>query len=94
MAPTSVPVRLALGGGGYAIREVVPRAWTLLFAEIVEHPELAADVNDPTTVVPQAEAQERVWSALHKDLDRLARSTGSNSSQRQRSTTPHAATRQ
>jgi len=27
---------LALGGGGYAIYEVVPRAWTLLFAEMVE----------------------------------------------------------
>lgn len=63
---------LALGGGGYAIREVVPRAWTLLFAEMVEHPELAAEINDPTTVVPQAEAQERVWTALQKDLDRLA----------------------
>ena len=63
---------LALGGGGYAIREVVPRAWTLLFAEMVEHPELADEVNDPTTVVPEKEAQERVWAALTKDLSRLA----------------------
>src|SRR3989454_5852562 len=62
---------LALGGGGYAIYEVVPRAWTLLFAEMVERPDLAADVNDPTTVVPGKEAQDRVWSALRKDLDRL-----------------------
>ena len=62
---------LALGGGGYAIREVVPRAWTLLFAEMVEHPELAADINDPATVVPAPEAQERVWAALRKDLRRL-----------------------
>jgi acetoin utilization protein AcuC len=63
---------LALGGGGYAIREVVPRAWTLLFAEMVEHPELAADINDPATVVPAPEAQERVWAALRKDLRRLS----------------------
>jgi len=63
---------LALGGGGYAIYEVVPRAWTLLFAEMVEHPELAAEVDDPTTVVPAPEAQERVWRALRNDLDRLA----------------------
>jgi acetoin utilization protein AcuC len=62
---------LALGGGGYAVREVVPRAWTLFFAEMVEHPELAADLNDPATVVPAEPAQERVWTALRQDLDRL-----------------------
>ena len=62
---------LALGGGGYAIYEVVPRAWTLLFAEMVEHPELAAELDDPATVVPSPEAQERVWRALRNDLDRL-----------------------
>ena len=62
---------LALGGGGYAVYEVVPRAWTLLFAEMVERPDLAADTNDPTTVVPGNEAQERVWSALKRDLSRL-----------------------
>ena len=62
---------LALGGGGYAIYEVVPRAWTLLFAEMVERPDLAADVNDPTTVVPDAQAQERVWTALRRDLRAL-----------------------
>jgi acetoin utilization protein AcuC len=62
---------LALGGGGYAIREVVPRAWTLLFAEMVERPDLAADVDDKSEVVPAVEAQERVWTALRKDLRRL-----------------------
>ena len=62
---------LALGGGGYAIYEVVPRAWTLLFAEMVERPDLAADVNDPNSVIPGVEAQERVWTALRKDLRRL-----------------------
>ena len=62
---------VALGGGGYAIYEVVPRAWTLLFAEMVEHPELAAELDDPATVVPSPEAQERVWRALRNDLDRL-----------------------
>jgi acetoin utilization deacetylase AcuC-like enzyme len=62
---------LALGGGGYAIREVVPRAWTLLFAEMVERPDLAAGSNDPETLVPGTEAQERVWAALGNDLRRL-----------------------
>jgi acetoin utilization protein AcuC len=62
---------LALGGGGYAIYEVVPRAWTLLFAEMVERPELAADINDPAGVIPGIEAQARVWTALRSDLRRL-----------------------
>jgi acetoin utilization protein AcuC len=62
---------LALGGGGYAIYEVVPRAWTLLFAEMVERPDLAAEINDPAGVVPQEEAQDRVWVALRKDLAHL-----------------------
>jgi hypothetical protein len=38
---------------------------------MVEHPEVAADIDDPTTVVPGKEAQERVWYALEKDLRRL-----------------------
>jgi acetoin utilization protein AcuC len=62
---------LALGGGGYAIREVVPRAWTLFFAEMVERPELAAGLNDATEAIPGEEAQERVWAALHRNLRRL-----------------------
>jgi acetoin utilization protein AcuC len=62
---------LALGGGGYAIYEVVPRAWTLFFAEMVERPDLAQSVDDPNTVIPAPEAQQRVWSALRRDLDRL-----------------------
>jgi acetoin utilization protein AcuC len=62
---------LALGGGGYAIYEVVPRAWTLLFAEMVERPDLAAGVNDTSGVTPQEDAQERVWTTLRKDLRHL-----------------------
>jgi acetoin utilization protein AcuC len=62
---------LALGGGGYAIYEVVPRAWTLLFAEMVERPDLAAEVDDPSEVEPGVEVQERVWAALRKDLEHL-----------------------
>ena len=62
---------LALGGGGYAIYEVVPRAWTLFFAEMVERPDLAAEINDPSTVIPGDDAQERVWAALRKDLRTL-----------------------
>ncbi len=62
---------LALGGGGYAIYEVVPRAWTLFFAEMVERPDLAADINDQSSVIPGDEAQERVWAKLRRDLTRL-----------------------
>jgi acetoin utilization protein AcuC len=62
---------LALGGGGYAVREVVPRAWTIFFAEMVERPDLAADINDPSGVVPGVEAQERVWGAMEKDIKKL-----------------------
>ena len=62
---------LALGGGGYAVREVVPRAWTIFFAEMVERPDLAVEINDPSSVVPGIEAQERVWAALEKDIKKL-----------------------
>jgi len=62
---------LALGGGGYAIYEVVPRAWTLFFAEMVEHPELAAELNDTAEAVPQQEAQDRVWGSLRNEMQKL-----------------------
>src|SRR5579864_2974211 len=62
---------LALGGGGYAVYEVVPRAWTLLFAEMVERPDLAAELDDQSEVLPGVEVQERVWGALKKDLEHL-----------------------
>ncbi len=67
---------VALGGGGYAIYEVVPRAWTLFFAEMVERPDLAADVNDSSSVLPGEEAQERVWAALKRDLRSLGEAHG------------------
>jgi acetoin utilization protein AcuC len=69
---------LALGGGGYAIYEVVPRAWTLFFAEMVERPDLAAGVNDPSGVTPEEDAQERVWASLRKDLRHLGEVHGIN----------------
>ncbi len=67
---------VALGGGGYAIREVVPRAWTLLFAEMVERPALAADLVDPAPFPPGPEARERVWSFLERDLRALSTALG------------------
>src|ERR1700719_4699009 len=63
---------LALGGGGYAVREVVPRAWTIFFAEMVERPDLAVDLNDASSDVPGEEAQMRVWAALRNDIARLS----------------------
>lgn len=67
---------VALGGGGYAIHEVVPRAWTLLFAEMMEQSELASDLADPGPSVPASEAQERVWTFLERDLRQLSLAHG------------------
>jgi acetoin utilization protein AcuC len=64
---------VATGGGGYAVTEVVPRAWTLLFAEMVEHPELAVGLIDSEPFLPEAAAQQRVWTYLEKDTDELGR---------------------
>src|SRR5256885_8144801 len=62
---------LALGGGGDAVYEGGARAWAPPFPEVVQHPELAAEVDDAATVIPSQEAQERVWNALRNDLRRL-----------------------
>ncbi len=68
---------VATGGGGYAVREVVPRAWTLLFSEMVEHPELAAGLClDPEPFPPLPDAQERVWAGLDGDIRRLGELLG------------------
>ena len=62
---------MALGGGGYAVEEVVPRAWTLLFAEMVGHPELATAQLDPESYPPLPEAEERVWPAVEHSIRAL-----------------------
>ena len=67
---------VALGGGGYAVREVVPRAWTLLFAEMVESPQRAAACLDDQAFPPAPEAQRRVWDALERDLGALGAALG------------------
>ncbi len=68
---------VATGGGGYAVREVVPRAWTLLFSEMVEKPELAAGAClDEAPFVPLPEARQRVWESLERDVSRLGRLLG------------------
>ena len=67
---------MATGGGGYAIREVVPRAWSLLFAEMVERPELARALIDPEPFPPGPEAQDRVWAFLERDLRQLSQELG------------------
>jgi acetoin utilization protein AcuC len=63
---------VATGGGGYAVHEVVPRAWTLLFAEMVEKPDLAAGLLDPEPFPPEEAAQQRVWAMLQRDVRDLA----------------------
>jgi acetoin utilization protein AcuC len=67
---------VALGGGGYALREVVPRAWTLLFAEMVERPELAAGLVDLEPFLPNSETQARVWAGVERDLRELSAQLG------------------
>jgi acetoin utilization protein AcuC len=62
---------VALGGGGYAVEEVVPRAWTLLFAEMAGKPELAAGLLDPETYPPRPEAQERIWPVVEHSIQAL-----------------------
>jgi acetoin utilization protein AcuC len=64
---------VATGGGGYAVREVVPRAWALLFAEMVERPEVAATLVDAEPYAPEQVAQDRVWAWLERDLRSLSR---------------------
>ena len=67
---------VATGGGGYAVREVVPRAWTLLFAEMVERPGLAAELLDPEPFPPDPEMGRRVWAFLDRDLRQLREAQG------------------
>lgn len=44
---------VALGGGGYDIWRVVPRAWSLLWLEMCNHPLLAELDSNPTLELPQ-----------------------------------------
>ena len=75
---------VVVGGGGYGLVEVVPRAWTHLLAEVTGHPlapgtgtpmtwrELAASrvpgTRPPTTMTDAAPPQWRPWSP-GEDLD-------------------------
>lgn len=45
---------VALGGGGYDIWRVVPRAWSLLWLEMSEHPLLQSLDRDPQLLLPEA----------------------------------------
>ena len=64
---------VATGGGGYAVREVVPRAWTLLFAEMVDRPDVAAGLIDDQRYLPEPSARDRIWALLDRDLASLSR---------------------
>ena len=65
---------VALGGGGYAVEEVVPRAWTILLAEMVERPDLVRDLVDPAPFPPAVEAQARILHAVENSIASLERS--------------------
>lgn len=45
---------VALGGGGYDIWRVVPRAWSLLWLEMTDHPLLIALDHNPQLTLPAA----------------------------------------
>ncbi|OPA78545.1 acetoin utilization protein AcuC [Paenibacillus selenitireducens] len=45
---------VALGGGGYDIWRVVPRAWSLLWLEMTDHPLLKQLDHDPLLPLPEA----------------------------------------
>lgn len=45
---------VAMGGGGYDFWRVVPRAWSLLWLEMSDHPLTAALRRDPLLPLPQA----------------------------------------
>jgi acetoin utilization protein AcuC len=45
---------VALGGGGYDIWRVVPRAWSLLWLEMCDHPLIAHLEHDPALGLPSA----------------------------------------
>jgi len=45
---------VAMGGGGYDFWRVVPRAWSLLWLEMSDHPLTAALRQDPLLPLPQA----------------------------------------
>lgn len=62
---------VALGGGGYAVEEVVPRAWTILFAELAGAPDRARHLVDEKSTPPRPEAQERIWPEVEAMLGRL-----------------------
>ena len=48
----------------------------MLFAEMVEHSELASDLVDPAPSVPDNQTQERVWAFLERDLQQLSLALG------------------
>jgi acetoin utilization protein AcuC len=45
---------IALGGGGYDIWRVVPRAWSLLWLEMIDHPIIRQLNQDSSLKLPQA----------------------------------------
>lgn len=66
---------VALGGGGYDIWRVVPRAWSLLWLEMSEHPLLQQLQNDAQLPLPsdwrKQYVQDSVWPLPTTWLDPL-----------------------
>jgi acetoin utilization protein AcuC len=58
---------IATGGGGYQWATVVPRAWTLYFAEMAGRPELPDRIPHHWTVAAEHEAQEPVPRTLSEE---------------------------
>ncbi|NBI29592.1 acetoin utilization protein AcuC [Chengkuizengella marina] len=49
---------IALGGGGYDIYRVVPRAWSLLWMVMSEHPLIHSLIEKPNLILPEAWIQQ------------------------------------
>ncbi|SMG14312.1 acetoin utilization protein AcuC [Paenibacillus aquistagni] len=57
---------VALGGGGYDIWRVVPRAWSLLWLEMIDHPLAAQLDHSPILPLPESWIQRWKEQAIHE----------------------------
>ncbi|WP_195572904.1 acetoin utilization protein AcuC [Paenibacillus sp. 1001270B_150601_E10] len=56
---------VAIGGGGYDIWRVVPRAWSLLWLEMIDHPMLQELDSTPDLSLPEAWIQRWQEQSVH-----------------------------
>lgn len=74
---------VALGGGGYEIWRVVPRAWSMLWLEMIDHPLLQELERNPALTLPQSWLDKwrklspvplpETWLDVHENWDPIPR---------------------